>query len=92
MELYEAIYLYLLMSGFFVALIIVTGIVLYVYKKYTLYKWQKNWPETWDFIGRLEAGEQLDSENMFNDNLRKLVDMDNLDVYSAKARGEENVR
>ena len=91
MELNEAIYLYLLMSGFFVALIVITGTCMFIYKRYTLSKWQKNWPKQEDFIGRLEAGEQLDSENMFNDDLRKLVDMDNLDVYSAKVRGEGTI-
>ncbi len=69
---FEIIWLSFWFSIVFLAIGTLTALMLFIYKQFVIFSWKKNLPETNNFIKRLEAGEIISAENVFDNEKRYL--------------------
>ena len=69
---FEFIWLSFWFSIVFLAIGTLTALMLFIYKQFVIFSWKKNLPETNNFIKRLEAGEIISAENVFDNEKRYL--------------------
>jgi len=69
---FEFIWLSFWFSIVFLAIGTLTALMLFIYKQFVIFSWKKNLPETTNFIKRLEAGEIISAENVFDNEKRYL--------------------
>jgi hypothetical protein len=69
---FEFIWLSFWLSLILLGIGTLTALMLFIYKQFVIFSWKKNLPETTNFIKRLQAGEVISADNVFNNEKRYL--------------------